>query len=51
MRQSKIINGLPVTADKCGDQENESAFRLVEIGNHHVDYTEFKTGNYNYAGA
>ncbi len=45
MSEGIIIDGPPVASDECGDEKDEGTFRLMEIGDKHIDNTETETGD------
>ena len=45
IRESMVIHGPPVAPEKCRDQKDQGAFRLVEIGDKHIHETETEARN------
>ena len=51
MRERIFIDRLPFSSDEGGNQQQQSALRLMEIGHQHIHDAETETGNYDDAGA
>ena len=50
VRERVVVDGPPVAADESGDEKDQGALGLVEIGHQHVHHPEAKTGHNDDAG-